>query len=206
MPYRGVSNRARMSGRQSFARRVPVVAVVRSNNNGIHFDSKRLKGPFNPPNTSNDIVVDKVVRLTSNVPQSGRLSVTFPMLVAALNVPTGGNFIRVSKISVWSQQFSTSSVIGSDTETLTVIIPGDGIAGAVPGGDGASFSDNGTFGARRPCVHVSLPSLMAQRWVIPSGAGEPDLFAQVQIDADEASGTAVVIHVTCQIRLVARQF
>jgi hypothetical protein len=97
-------------------------------------------------------------------------------------------------------------VSGSDTETLTVVIPGPGVAGAIPGGDGGSFSDNGTFGARRPGVHVALPTLMAQRWVIPGGTGEPDLIAQIQIDADEASGTSIVMHVTCEVRLVARLF
>jgi len=180
----------------------------RQNSSGprLRLDSKEIQGAFDPPKTSNDILCSKVVRITSNVPQSGRLSVTAAMVANSLNIPSQGVFMRFSKISVWSQQYESNSASGSDSETITVVIPGPGTAGAIPGGDGGTFSDNGTFGSRRPCVHVALPTLMAQLWVIPGAVGQPDLIAQVQADADEASGTSIVMHVTCEVRLVARLF
>lgn len=187
-------------------RRVANRAVVRSivHNNMYRFESKGINGPVDPPKTSNDILLKKIVRITANVPQTGSLNITPALVLASLNLSTGGLHMRFLKVSVWSQQFSTNSVVGSDSEPLTVLIPGSGTAGSFPGGDGATFTDNGTFGARRPGVHVALPSLMASQWVIPSGAGEPDLIAQISITGDEASGTAVVVHVSCEIRNTAR--
>jgi len=172
----------------------------------MRFDSKELVGPVDPPKTSNDILVDKVVRITANVPQTGRLNITSVLIRDSLNVPAQGVHLRFSKISVWSQNYESNSVSGSDAETLTVIIPGSETAGAITGGDGGTFTDNGSFGSQRPGVHVRLPDLMASRWVVPGGSGEPDLLAQVEIDADEASGTTVIVHVSCQVRLTARKF
>jgi len=100
-------------------------------------------------------------------------------------------------------QSSQTAVIGSDAETLVVTIPGVGTAGAVPGGDQASFADNGSFGLRRPQVNVTPPTLVQQRWIRVGAVGEPDLLAQVKVENGESSGTALIVHVHCELRMPA---
>jgi len=168
----------------------------------FNMNSKVVGGHADPPMTSNDIVVSKLVRFTSNVSASSPLSVT---TAAVLSKLAGGSAVwselRFKKIEVWATQSSQSSVIGSDSETLIVTIPRfPGIAGAVPGGDGASFADNGTYGKRRPHVAVLPPMLVQQRWIEVGVLGEPDLLAQVSVGNGEASGTAVIIHVSVDLR------
>lgn len=166
-------------------------------------DTRRANGAVDPPYTSNDIVVSKVVRLTTNVPASGPRNVTIAQVLAALNVPTTGVQFRFVKMSVWSQQFESNSVEGSDSETLSVTIPAFGIAGAIPGGDGATIADNGTFGKRRPQVHIEPPTLVQQAWITPGAVGQPDLLASINITGDPTAGTAVIVHVSCEIRMLS---
>jgi len=100
-------------------------------------------------------------------------------------------------------QYETNSVAGSDAETLTLRIPASGTAGAIPFGDDALFSDNGTFGKRRPQLHVSPPTLVQQQWIGFGQVGQPDLLCQIGMEADESSGTTVILHVTLEIRYPA---
>jgi len=167
-------------------------------------NSRKVHGSFDPTPTSNDIVITKCIRLTTNVPQTGQRNITSAMVLNQLGVlpKASGNGLhfRFIKASVWSQQYSQTSVAGSDNETLTLTIPASGVAGAIPFGDGAAFSDNGTFGKRRPQLHVSPPTLVQQQWIGFGQVGQPDLLFQLQIAGDETSGTAVVLHVTLELR------
>jgi len=149
------------------------------------------------------MLLTKVVRLTSNIPQTGARSVTVSQVLGSLFGANTGVFLRFKKISVWSQSYSTNGVIGSDSETLTLTIPGYGTAGAIPGGDGALFSDNGVYGRRRPQLHITPPLLVQQFWINAGAVDAPDLFAILNMQGDDVAGTAVIIHVTVELRFPA---
>jgi len=196
-PYRGSKVggfRAPTKSTKNYVRQV-------AHQTGYQMFSRATTGPVDPPFTSNDIIVTKVVRLTSNIPQSAPRNITISQVLNQLKVPNEGVMFRFMKISVWSQSYANTGVVGSDSETLSVTIPDISVGGAIPGGDGASFSDNGTFGKRRPQVHVTPPSLVQQQWILAGAQGQPDLIARLDMASDESTGTAVIVHVTCQIRL-----
>lgn len=183
--------------------------VTRSNRHtpkvsSFRMDSQQSKVSYDPPSTSNDIVVSKVIRFTTNAPDSGARNITVGQVVQSLGSATAFTMFRFKKIEVWSMNHGgQSSVVGSDAETLRVQIPGPGVAGAFPGGDSAIFADNGTYGSRRPQVNVTPPTLVQQQWVLVGGAGQPDLLAIVDVVNGESSGTALVVHVHCELRMPA---
>lgn len=173
--------------------------------NTINSGSTRVTGPSDPPQTTNDVRVSKVIRITANAP-TGSTSPYNLTRAQILSKLSGGSStwtaLRVFKISVWAQNSSSTEVIGSDSTTLIVKIPGQVPAGAFQFGDNASYADNGSFGNKRPQVHVQLPMLMASQWMVGDSAIPTfaDLYAQIWNLNGESSGLAIVIHVHCELR------
>jgi len=196
------NNRGRLLARK--ANRVATRSNRQQLKSGLFtMDSRQTRSSYDPPHTSNDILVSKVIRITTNAPASGNASISTTQVLGQLGSATAFSHFRFKKIEVWSMQSSQTAVIGSDAETLVVTIPGVGTAGHIPGGDQASFADNGSFGLRRPQVNVTPPTLVQQRWIRVGAVGEPDLLAQVKVENGESSGTALIVHVHCELRMPA---
>lgn len=154
--------------------------------------TSRVNGPRDPPQISNDFVMDKVVQMLIPVPVTpGKATVTGATVAAHLPVDaTTTTKFRLLRVSAWAPAGANNKV------QLQMVSSGDVANG---GDDNALFQDNGTQGSVRPQVHVRPGLLGRIRW-FSSGSIDP-LFTLSGVD--NTAVEVLVVHVTIQLRSTA---
>jgi hypothetical protein len=155
----------------------------------LRSNTLRVGGPIDPEPIANDVVVMKTFQIvipfaTTVQPISpAGLSVAFPGF--SITAPTFNRF-RLIKVSAYgTEQVATAP--GS----VTVAFP----VGSGGYNDGATFTDYGTFGARRPCLHLSPTFNLRNIWLISTDALSV-LFTVL------ANGGDVILQYTVEIRSI----
>jgi hypothetical protein len=143
----------------------------------------RINGPFDPPQVSNDIIGDKVVRLIITVPATaGGFNITPTTVAGQMPNGTAGDLrFRIKNVSFWGPANADSRLRVKNTSS---------------DGDEAVFVDDGTQGSRRSAIHFRLGMDSSITW--HSATNVDPLF---NVDQDCAtSAVAVVVHVSLQYR------
>lgn len=122
----------------------------------LGLNSKRVRGPVEPPPTKSDIQVQQVFPFHFTLaPGTNTIDVTPELL--ALQLPSCVDRFRIHKVSVWrSRPMSTanlSEVPFSDSSVTLQITA-----------DLSNFEDQGTFGSSRACLHVMPCLQLRQQW------------------------------------------
>jgi len=130
----------------------------------LRSNTLRVGGPVDPEPIANDVVVTKTFQTLLSLvgistPISPRtLAEQFPGF--SLTAPTFNRF-RLVKVSAYGTEMAATTA-GSVTVSFPV-----GTGGF---NDGATFTDFGTFGARRPCLHLSPTFNLRNIWLISTDA------------------------------------
>jgi len=158
----------------------------------INSMTSRVNGPRDPPDVSNDFLMEKTVQILLPVPVTpGKATVTGATIAAHLPVdPTTTTKFRLLKISVWAPAGANNKV------QLQMVSSGDVANG---GDDNALFADNGTQGSVRPQIHVRPGLLGRIRWF--SSSSIDPLFTLSGID--NTAVEQMVVHVSIQLRSTA---
>lgn len=156
-----------------------VKLAIRSLTKQDNKTSVLVKGPVDPPSIRNDIVVEKVVELSSI---TSPFSVTYNTVYAALDPSTTPFFtsMRVMKISAYGPVTASTS-LGSLVK-ITIDY------------DGAFFTDRGTGSGRGAALHVRFPEHVREVWTATSSTTE------VASVVGGATNLPVVVQVTVQVR------
>jgi len=175
-----MSARARRQNKRSQGPRRGVVNAVQNNIDGM---TKKVGGPADPPEVSNDLFGEKVVQLQLQVGATG-FNVTAATIAGEI---AGGSDIkfRIKRVSAWAPAGAESRI------RLTM---------QDPTSDGAEYADNGTQGSKRAAVHVRFGLLSSIQW--RSGSNIDPIF---HLDSDMIAGLgfSAVVHVSIQYRLPA---
>jgi len=124
----------------------------------------RVGGPADPEPIANDVVVTKTFQIlvpfatTVQPVRPATLAVAFPGYSAT--APTFNRF-RLIKVSAYGTE-QPATTPGS----VTIAFP----IGTAGYNDGATFTDYGTYGARRPCLHLSPTFNLRNIWVTSTDA------------------------------------
>jgi hypothetical protein len=124
----------------------------------------RVGGPIDPEPIANDVVVTKTFQTlvpfgtTVQSVSPAILAVAFPGYSAT--APTFNRF-RLIKVSAYGTE-QPATMPGS----VTIAFP----IGTAGYNDGATFTDYGTYGARRPCLHLSPTFNLRNIWLISTDA------------------------------------
>jgi len=156
--------------------------------------TSRIRNIPDPPQISNDIILDKVVQVNVLITNPAASQVTLGTVLGVLPPLSGGARVRFRGVRVWGPAANSA---GGDGAVRVIINENPGPSSTVD--DNAEFVDNGTAGAQRPSVHLGMGWLQQSLWL--SDPASP-LFT---LDSNGiATGTQnCVVHVSVQIRLLA---
>lgn len=165
-----------------------------SNTNGL---TVRVKGPFDPPQISNDIMLDKVVRIILPLPDAGTpVNITPTTITSHLfGGPDTNIRIRVKKASFWGN----ANTLGTGSTPTSAQAGRLRVTQNTTDGDTPVFLDDGTSGSKRPNIHIMSSFITGMTWY--SGTNITPLYI---IDADSTTagpGQQVVCHLSIQIRM-----
>jgi len=157
----------------------------------LRSNTLRVGGPTDPEPIANDVVVTKTFQTL--LPVVGLPMSVSPRMLAAefpgfsLTAPTFNRF-RLVKVSVYGTENAGSTTAGSVTVSFPV-----GTGGF---NDGAAFTDYGTFGARRPCLHLSPTFNLRNIWLIATDA------ATMLFTVGTNTGADVILQYTVEARSI----
>jgi hypothetical protein len=145
--------------------------------------TKKIMGPIDPPDVSNDLYGDKTVQLTVAVPTTTGFNVTATTIAAALPGAAANMKFRIKGISAWGPADSNSfiKVVMQDVNS-----------------DNAEYGDNGTQGSKRSSVHLRFGLLSSIEW--RTSTNIDPIF---NVSTRTGTTTDCVIHVKIQYRLPA---
>lgn len=156
----------------------------------IRTGTKEVSGPLDPPGVDQDAIITKRTELTITVPAS---SSPLDILISSIagTIPGGTTAFprfRVHKVSIWAADAATNE------GRIAAYFPGNA---TFPGNDNASFSDYGTFGQRRPQLHLSPTVATRQQWNETANAST-DPFIILQSSSTVAS--SCILQFTLELR------
>lgn len=175
-------------GRRSGPRRGTANRGGGFNQSNIDGMTKRIRGPADPPQVSNDIFGEKLIQLQVSVPPTTGFNVTASTIAAGVSSGADMKF-RIKNISVWGPAGTNSGGSGRLRVTMQD-----------PNSDGAEFTDDGTVGAKRAQVHVRFGLLSAIAWRVGSNI---DPIFHLDQDGITVGDISVVVHVSVQYRFAA---
>jgi len=156
----------------------------------LRSNTLRVGGPIDPEPIANDVVVTKTFQIS--VPIVGASTPVSPLTLAgafpgfSLTAPTFNRF-RLVRVSAYGTDQS-----GMTATSVTVAFP----VGTGGYNDGATFTDYGTFGARRPCLHLSPTFNLRNIWLISTDA------LSVLFTVVSSTGSDVILQYTVEIRSI----
>jgi len=159
---------------------------IRNMSRKLTVESTRVNGPLDPPPITRDIIVTKIFRkkvlVTNNAPILINQEFVFDC------VPGGSTVFdrfRIEKISVYAPAY----IVGTTLNDIILSIDEDQ----------ATFEDEGTYGQKRPTLHVR-PALNSR--IVWHGINFSGNVAQVLTSS--TTGIEVVIDLTIGLRTVSQ--
>jgi hypothetical protein len=164
------------------------------NTNGL---TRRVAGSSDPPQMSNDITLDKVVRMVLPLPDAGTPINITPTTISShlFGGPSNAIRFRVKKASFWGN----ANTLGTGSTPTTAQAGRLRVLMAGSDSDRALFVDDGTSGSKRPNIHIMPGFFEGLNW--HSGTNTDPIFT---VDPDSTTagfGQQVVVHVSLQIRM-----